>query len=141
MTTRLQLFHAVNPLAKNEDVSCAVKHKFFHGISDQLHHNIFIFSMNPCDDKISHQDLLKASRDASIHLSTPALAGTVNDSSIPGADLTVGSAPEVPTSSSNSTPGCHHGSFKMFDMQAEIRDRKLKFQQQQINALQQQRVR
>ena len=98
MTALLQLFGAVNPSGKNEDVSCAVKRNFLHGISDQLCHNIFIFCTNPFDDKISHQDLLKASRDALIHLSTPALAGTVNDRSIPEAVLTAGSAPEAPTS-------------------------------------------
>ena len=61
MTALLQLLRVANPSAKNEDVSRAVKHKFLHGISDQLHRNIFIFYTNPFVDKISHQDLLKAS--------------------------------------------------------------------------------
>ena len=136
MTAFLQLFCAATPSAKNEDVSHAVKHKFLHRISDQPRRNIFIFCTNPFDDKISHQDLLKARRDASIHLSTLALASTVNDPSIPEAVLTAGSTPEVPTSSSNPTLDAIMALSKKFDTQAEITDKKLEFQQQQINALQ-----
>ena len=39
-----------------------------NGISADLHHNVFIFCNNPLDDTVGHQDLLKASRDARVHL-------------------------------------------------------------------------
>ena len=54
--------------------------------------------------------------------------------------LTAGSALEAPTSSLNPTLDAMMALSKKFDTQAEITERKLEFQQQQLNALQQRRV-
>ena len=82
MTHLLQLFRAANPKAKTDIINHAVKRKFLQGNSDTLRRNIFIFCTNPYDDKISHQDLLKACRDASVNLSLP--SATINGAVVTG---------------------------------------------------------
>ena len=71
MTLLLQLYKAADPQATTNVINHAVKRKFLQGISDTLRRNIFIFCSDPFDEKVSHQDLLKASRDALVHLSLP----------------------------------------------------------------------
>ena len=68
MLALIKLFKAANHDVKPEDVNRAVKRKFLNGISADLRHNVFIFCNNPLDDTVGHQDLLKASRDARVHL-------------------------------------------------------------------------
>ena len=46
-----------------------MKRKFLHGINNTLCRNISIFCTNPFSDDVSPQALLKASRDAVVHLS------------------------------------------------------------------------
>ena len=70
MTSLLSLYPAANPDDKTEDINRVVKRKFLQGISDNLCHNLFIFCSNPYDDKVCHQDALKACCDAIVHLST-----------------------------------------------------------------------
>ena len=77
MTRLLLLYKAADPQAKTNVIIHAVKLKFLQGISDTFRRNIFIFCSNPYDDKVSHQDLLKASHDASVHLSLPSTVAPV----------------------------------------------------------------
>jgi len=70
MTSLIQTFRTANPSAANEEINRAVKRKFLQGIPVNLRCNLFIFCNNPYDTIVSPQDLLKASRDAIIHLST-----------------------------------------------------------------------
>ena len=127
MTHLLQLFRAANPKAKAEVVNHAVKRKFLQGISEALRRNIFIFCKNPYDDKVSHQDLLKASRDASVHLSLPSTAETV----VPDAVLTA-------ASSSDKTLDAILALSTKFEQQSQLTMRKIDDQQDQINAISQQ---
>ena len=94
MTSLLSLYRAVNPNAKTEEINRAVKLKFLQGISDNLRHNPFIFWSNPYDDNVSHQDVLKACRDAIVHLSTKLSP----DPSLPFSDsvLIATTAPHLP---------------------------------------------
>ena len=69
MIALLQLCCAANPEVKSEDVNSTVKRTFLQGINDTLCHNIFIFYTNPFSDHVSPQALLKASRNAVVHLS------------------------------------------------------------------------
>ncbi len=69
MTSLIQTFRAANPSAENEEINRAVKRKFLQGIPVNLRRNLFIFCKNPYDPTVSPQDLLKASRDAIVHLS------------------------------------------------------------------------
>ena len=84
MTHLLQLYKAADPQAKTNVINHAVKRKFLQGISDTLRRNTFIFCSNPYDAKVSHPDFLKASRDASVHLSLPSTVATA----VPDAVLT-----------------------------------------------------
>ena len=87
MTHLLQLYKAADPQAKTNVINHAVKRKFLQGISDTLQWNIFIFGSNLYDEKVSHQDLLKASWDASVHLSLPSTVATaVSDAVLTGAN-------------------------------------------------------
>ena len=52
-----------------------------------LRRSLFIFCSSPYDEKVSHQDFLKASLDASVHLSLPSTFAPV----APGAVLTAAS--------------------------------------------------
>ena len=58
--------------------------QILQGISDTLQRIILIFCSHSYDEKVSHQDLLKASQDASVHLS---LQSTVA-AAVPDAVLT-----------------------------------------------------
>ena len=80
----MQLYKAADPQAKTNVINYAVNSTFFQGISDTLRRYIFVFCSNPYDEKVSHQDFLKASRDASVHLSLPSTVATV----VPDAVLT-----------------------------------------------------
>ena len=71
MTSLLQTFLAANPSAKDDEIDRAVKRKFLQGIPASLRRNLFIFCQNPYDKDVNPQDLLKASRDVIVHLSTP----------------------------------------------------------------------
>ena len=76
MTHLFQLYKAADPQAKTNVINHAVKRKFLQGISDTFRRNIFIFCSNPYDEKVSHQDLLKASLDALVHLFLPSTAAS-----------------------------------------------------------------
>ena len=69
MLALVKLYKAANPESEAEEVNRAVKRKYLHGISDEVRRNVFTFFNNPLEDRITHQDLLKASRDAQLHLS------------------------------------------------------------------------
>ena len=97
MTHLLQLYKAAGPQTTTNIINHAVKHKFLQGISDTLGRNIFMFCSNPYDEKVSHQDLLKASRDASVHHSLPSNAATA----VPNAFLTVEAVPLYPVRLTN----------------------------------------
>ena len=127
MTHLLQLFKAANPNAKTEVINHAVKRKFLQGISDALRRNIFIFCKNPYDDAVSHQDLLKASRDASVHLSLPFTAETV----VPDTVLTAANP-------SDTTLDAILALSTKFEQHSQLAMRKLDEQQDQINAINQQ---
>ena len=127
LTHLLRLFKAANPKAKTEVINHAVKRKFLQGISDALRRNIFIFCKNPYDDAVSHQDLLKASRDASVHLSLPSTAETV----VPDTVLT-GANP------SDTTLDAILALSTKFEQHSQLAMRKLDEQQDQINAINQQ---
>ena len=95
MTNLLQLFRAANPEAKTEEINRAVKRKFLQGISVELQQNIFIFCNHPFDDKVSHQDLLKACRDAAVHLATTR-SSPASDHAVPSAVLAATNPHQLP---------------------------------------------
>ena len=83
MLALIKLFKAANHDVKPEDVNRAVKRKFLNSISADLRHNVFIFCNNPLDDTVGHQDLLKACRDAGVHLTaTKQLVTSASDDPI-----------------------------------------------------------
>ena len=127
MTYLLQLFKAADPKAKTEVIKHAVKRKFLQGISDALLRNIFIFCKNPYDDAVSHQDLLKASRDASVHLSLPSTAETV----VPDTVLTAANP-------SDTTLDAILALSTKFEQHSQLAMQKLNEQQDQIKAINQQ---
>eukprot|EP00795_Rhopilema_esculentum_P009397 gene9397-biopygen10865 len=129
MTHLLQLFRAANPKAKTDIINHAVKRKFLQGISDTLRRNIFIFCTNPYDDKITHQDLLKACRDASVHLSLP--SATINGAIVTGPSDAVLTA----ANPSDTTLDAILALSTKFEQQSQLTMRKLDEQQDQINAL------
>ena len=136
MTSLLSLYRAANPDAKTEDINRAVKRKFLQGIADHLRRNIFIFCANPYEDKVSHQDVLKACRDAVVHLSTNKSSP---DPSLPVPDtvLTAAAAPYQPPSKDPTLDAILSLSSK-FEEQSRITLSKIESQQEQINALKQQ---
>ena len=127
MTHLLQLYKAADPQAKTNVINHAVKRKFLQGISDTLRRNIFIFCSNPYDEKVSHQDLLKASRDASVHLSLPSTVATA----VPDAVLTAANP-------SDKTLEAVLSLSSKFEKQNQLAMRKFNEQQEQINAIKQQ---
>ena len=129
MTHLLQLFRAANPKAKTDIINHAVKRKFLQGISDTLRRNIFIFCTNPYDDKITHQDLLKACRDASVHLSLP--SAKINGTIVTGPSDAVLTA----ANPSDTTLDAILALSTKFEQQSQLTMRKLDEQQDQINAL------
>ena len=127
MTHLFQLYKAADPQANTNVINHAVKRKFLQGISDTLRRNIFIFCSNPYDEKVSHQDLLKASRDASVHLSLPSTAApTVPDTVLTAASPLDQTLEAVLSLSSK------------FEQQNQLAMRKFDEQQEQINAIKQQ---
>ena len=135
MTSLLSLYRAVNPNAKTEEINRAVKLKFLQGISDNLRHNPFIFWSNPYDDNVSHQDVLKACRNAIVHLSTKLSP----DPSLPLSDsvLIATTAPHLPPPIDPTLDTIISLASK-FEEQCRITMSKIDSQQQQINAFQQQ---
>ena len=135
MTSLLSLYRAANPDANTEEIKRAVKRKFLQGISDNLSHNLFIFCSNPYDEKVSHQDVLKACRDAIVHLSIKQSP----DPSLPASDsiLMAAAAPHPPPSTDPTLDAILSLANK-FEEQFRITMSKIDSQQQQINALQQQ---
>lgn len=128
MTHFLQLFRAANPKAKTEVINHGVKCKFLQGISDTLRRNIFIFCTNPHDEKVSHQDLLKASRDASVHLALESTAETVlprsSDAVLTAANPLDDTLDAILTLSTK------------FEQQSQLAVRKIEEQQHQIKSMQ-----
>ena len=137
MTVLLQLYHAAKPEAKSEDANSAVKRKFLHGINDTLRRNIFIFCTNPFSDDVSPQALLKASRDAVVHLS----ASVSSSSSTPAKpSLSAQAAVFTTASAAALTPQLDNVlALTQLADQAKITNAKLDHQQQQqeINFLRQ----
>ena len=132
MTTLLQLYLAANSEAKSEDVNSAVKYKFLHGINDTLHRNIFIFCINPFCDDVSLQALLKASRDAVVHLS----ASVSSSASTPAKSSLSAQPPVFTTASAASlTPQLDKvlALIQQLADKAKITNAKLDQQQQEIN--------
>ena len=127
MTHLLQLYKAADPQAKTNIINHAVKRKFLQGISDALRRNIFIFCSNPYDEKVSPQDLLKASRDASVHLSLPSTTTPV----VPDTVLTAANP-------SDKTLEAILSLSSKFEQQNQLAMRKFDAQQEQINAIKQQ---
>ena len=134
MTSLLQTFCAANPSAKDGEIDCAVKRKFVQGIPASLRQNLFIFCQNPYDDKVTPQDLLKASRDAIVHLSTPT---STSDESPPPKVLAASPVcpPATPAPLADPTLDAIMMLSSKFDEQAKVTNIKLEAQQDQINAL------
>lgn len=134
MTSLLQTFRAANPSAKDEEIARAVKRKFLQGISVSLRRNLFIFCQHPYDEKVTPQDLLKASRDAIVHLSTPTC--TIDDNSLPKvlAASPIGLPAPAPTLADPTLDAIMLLSSKL-DEQAKLTRTTFKSQQDEINAL------
>ena len=136
MTSLLQTFRAANPSAKNEEIDRAVKRKFLQGIPVNLRRNLFIFCHNPYDTEVSIQDLLKASRDAIVHLST-STSGPFEEQSpskvLAASPTTSPPAPSTPLA--DTTLDAIMMLSSKFDEQAKITNKKLEAQQDEINAL------
>ena len=127
MTHLLKLYKAADPQAKTNVINHVIKRKFLQGISDTLRRNIFIFCSNLYDEKVSHQDLLKASRDASIHLSLPSTAAHM----VPDTVLTAATPLDQ-------TLKAVLFLTSKFEQQNQLAMRKFDEQQEQINAIKQQ---
>ncbi len=134
MTTLLQTFRAANPSAKDDEINRAVKRKFLQGIPVSLRRNIFIFCQNSYDKEVTPQDLLKASRDAIVHLSTPT---STSDELTPPKVLAASSvcSPTPPPPLADHTLDAILMLSSKFDEQAKVTSMKLEAQQHQINAL------
>ena len=134
MTNLLQTFRAANPSAKDDEIDRAVKRKFLQGIPVSLRRNLFIFCQNPYAAEVTPQDLLKASRDAIVHLSIP--APTTDEHSPPNV-LAVSPVcpPATPSPLADPTLDAIMMLSSKFDEQAKITNMKLEAQQDQTNAL------
>ena len=136
MTALLQLYRAANPEAKSEDVNSALKRKFLQRINDTLRRNIFILCTNPFSDDVSPQALLKASRDAVVHLSV----SVFSSSSTPAkSSLSAQTAVFTTASAAALTPQLDKflALTQQLADQAKITNAKLDQQQQEINFLKQ----
>ena len=133
MTNLLQLFRAANPEAKTEEINRAIKRKFLHGISHESRRNIFIFCNHPFDDKVSHQDSLKACRDAAVHLATTR-SSLASDQAVSPAILAATSPPPI-SSSNDATLQAILSLSNKFDVQTRLTQQQLNEQQEQINML------
>ena len=127
MTHLLQVYKSADPQATTNVINHAVKRKFLQGISDSSRRNILIFCSNPYDEKVSHQDLLKASRDASVHLSLPSTVATA----VPDAVLTA-------TNPSDKNLEAVLSLSSKFKKQNQFAMRKFDEQEEQTNAIKQQ---
>ena len=134
MTSLLQTFRAANPSAKDDEIDRAVKRKFLQGIPVSLRRNLFIFCQIPYDKEVTPQDLLKASRDAIVHLSTPT---STTDEHSPPKVLAASPvcSPATPPPLADPTLDAIMMLSSKFDEQAKITNMKLEAQQDQINAL------
>lgn len=134
MTNLLQTFRTANPSAKDEEINRAVKRKFLQGIPASLRRNIFIFCQHPYDKEVTPQDLLKASRDAIVHLSTS--TSTIDEHPPP---TVLAASPVAPQPTHHPIADQTLNAITMlsskFDEQAKITSMKLATQQDQINAL------
>ena len=134
MTNLLQLFRAANPEAKTEEINRAVKRKFLQGISDELRRNIFIFCNHPFDDEVSHRDLLKACRDAAVHLATTK-SSLASDQAVSPAVLAATNPPPTSSSSNDATLQAILSLSHKFEEQTRLTQQQLNEQQEQINML------
>ena len=143
MLALIKLFKAANHDVKPEDINRAVKQKFLNSISADLCHNVFIFCNNPLDDTVGHQDLLKASRDARVHLTatkqlvTPASDDPIfHTASRPTCRPTqVSSNATVNALTDNSTLNAVLSLTKKFDEQVRLNEQRFKEQEDKINLL------
>eukprot|EP00794_Sanderia_malayensis_P004986 gene4986-5644_t len=113
---------------KDEEIDRGVKRKFLQGISGSLRQNLFIFCQNPYDPKVTPQDLLKASREAIVHLSTS--TSTIDEYPPPKV--------LAATSLADPTLDAIMMLSSKFDEQAKTTHKKLETQQDEINALKRQ---
>ena len=135
MTSLIQTFRTANPSAANEEINRAVKRKFLQGIPVNLRRYLFIFCNNPYDTTVSPQDL-KASRDAIIHLSA-STSGPFHETSPPKVLATspTTSPPDSSAPLADPTLAAIMLLSSKFDAQAQITQKKLEAQQDEINAL------
>ena len=134
MTSLLSLYREANSDAKTEEINRAVKRQFLQGISDNLRYNLFIFCSNHYDEKVSHQDVSKACRDAIVHLSIKQSP----DPSLPASDsVLMAAAASHPPRSTDPTLDAILSLANKYEEQSRITMSKIDSQQQQINALQQ----
>ena len=117
----------------------AMKRKFLNGISADLRHNVFIFCNNPLDDTVGHQDLLKASRDARVHLTaTKQLVTSVSDDPIfhtASRPTQVSSNAAVNALTDDSTLNAVLSLTQKFDEQVKLNEQRFKEQEDKINLL------